>query len=515
MPKGPIGGGIDMLSENQSLASPTSQGSDPGHSVLTSARWGAAAVAAVGGAAVASAQSAGGAASIDPGSSLGMLLDRITYFPTVADRGQALSLGYEGYLEQQLAPESLDDWTDGVLRDNFKFYVLPISETNNLETTTTRRTLSGQAIFRAAHSPRQLLQRMVEFWSDHFNIPVDNQNHFRTVYDRDVIRVHALGNFKSLLMAVAKSTSMLSYLNGNTNVRTAPNENFARELLELHTFGVDNGYTMADIKDIARCFTGWRFNTTSSSPLYYQFEYNHSNHDTGAKAFLGTTLPAGGNISDGEYVIDFLSKHVNTARFVCWKLCRFFLSYNPPTWIVDQAASVFLSSNGDIKQVLRVILSEKSMLTCYEPKLKRPFHLTAGMLRAVNLTVSNYTTYGNLVDTWVFPTGNAPFRWQPPNGYPDTSGYWKDLLLPRWNFAFALLNSQISGASVTMLNAAGSTSTDRTTFVNALLANVFFGRHSDVTRSMLLNYRSTATISSRDQQELVALAFASSQFQWH
>jgi uncharacterized protein (DUF1800 family) len=233
------------------------------------------------------------------------------------------------------------------------------------------RELQQAKLLRAVYSRRQLYEVMVDFWSNHFNVfaAKDADRWLVTAYDRDTIRPHALGRFRDLLLATAQSPAMLFYLDNwlsvaeratpkrsssDATLRRGINENYARELMELHTLGVDGGYTQRDVGEVARCFTGWTIRRTYQQP---EFVFESRVHDRGKKLVLGTRIPAGGGIEDGLKIIDLLSRHPSTARFIATKLARRFVNDDPPPSLVDRVGEVFRDSDGDIKETLRAVVN--------------------------------------------------------------------------------------------------------------------------------------------------------------
>ena len=200
--------------------------------------------------------------------------------------------------------------------------------------------LRQSAILRAVYSRRQLQERMVEFWSDHFNIYAFKGQgpQFKVVDDHETIRAHALGKFRDLLGASARSAAMLGYLDNTSNRKGVPNENYARELMELHTLGVHGGYTQRDVKEVARCLTGW---TTEKHWHRGRFLFDPDAHDNGAKQVLGLTIAPGGGVTDGERVLDMLAGHPSTARHLARKLCVHFLGDAPDAWVSRLAGDIF------------------------------------------------------------------------------------------------------------------------------------------------------------------------------
>ncbi len=253
------------------------------------------------------------------------LVRRATMGATVSDLERLSELGYDGWLAEQLDYESLDDaGLESVLGDAFP--TINLSSQQILERYvgdpgTPIFHLINARLYRAIYSRRQLFERMVTFWSDHFHTALFSDAGYllKPVDQREVIRRHALGSFRELLHASARSPAMLVYLTNDSNVKGHPNENYARELMELHTMGADQGYTQRDVIEVARCFTGWTLRGPGSGQ-FGEFFFDAASHDDGEKTVLGQVIPAGGGIEDGERVLDILAGHFRTSRFIAEKL---------------------------------------------------------------------------------------------------------------------------------------------------------------------------------------------------
>jgi uncharacterized protein (DUF1800 family) len=416
------------------------------------------------------------------------LLSRLTYGPTAEDRRHVEEIGIPAYIDEQLDPAAIDDsafgkhlaslstlrsaspslmatfnppkmkYTPSLLPD--LLCTMPAPPLNIVKKPLTPTAvivseLQQAALLRAVYSRRQLYERLVNFWENHFSININKERMYVTTFDRDVIRPFALGNFRALLGATAHSPAMLFYLDnwqssaggGAADGRPlrgggSVNENYARELLELHTLGVDGGYTQRDVEEVARCFTGWSIYKVDEAGL---FLFDPTRHDDGEKRVLGHRIPPGGGIADGEMVLDILAKHPSTARFIATKLARMFLSDDPPPSLVKRAAAVFLSSNGSIKETVRAILESREFASRgnYGKKMKSPFEYAASALRALNAQ----TDGGPALFDWIARMGESMFGHVTPEGYPDRSETWLSTgtLLERMNFAIALANNQIKG----------------------------------------------------------------------
>ncbi len=322
--------------------------------------------------------------------------------------------------------------------------------------------LQRAALLRAVYSERQLFEVMVNFWENHFSIFAnkDADRFLLTEFDRDTIRPFALGNFRDLLHATARSGAMLYYLdNWQSNVqrhypatndkpaRTAGgiNENYARELMELHTLGVDGGYTQKDVQEVARCFTGWTIRKPNEVGLFF---FNPRAHDNGDKVVLGHKIPAGGGITDGDKVLDILASHPSTANFIATKLARRFVGDDPPSSVINRAAATFLKTGGSTRETLRTIIKSPEFFSAatYRAKMRTPFEYVAAAMRAV----AAETDADPSVLGWIARMGQPIFGRISPDGYPDRAEQWlaTGALLERLNFAVALSSNKIKGTRI-------------------------------------------------------------------
>jgi uncharacterized protein (DUF1800 family) len=438
------------------------------------------------------------------------LIRRTTNGVTPSDLAEIQGMGYAAYLDAQLQPNLIDD---AACNDRVAAYT-SLSQTPQqlytLDSTTVQRELIEATIVRAIYSRRQLYERMVEFWNDHFNTNINTVGILRVLYDRDTIRPNALGSFGELLRATAGAPAMLQYLNNAQSTRTAPNQNYARELMELHTLGVDGGYTQHDVVEVARCFTGWRYNGNTNDARAGTFLYDSTRHDNNAKLVLGNTIPAAGGMNDGLTVLRILAEHPSTAAFLSTKLLRWLLRYDPQPSLVREVARAFTRGNGNIPGVLQKILSYDNVR--WAPVLfKRPFTYVVSSLRVMN---ANVTTASTLRGTYINGMGQGPFNWVPPNGYPQSLEYWGGLPLPRWNFAFNLSNGTITGAAVdaAALTAGATTAVAITDRIDEL---VFAGEMPQTDKAALLAYLQPDPPSLSRIRDALGLALASPAFQWH
>ena len=322
--------------------------------------------------------------------------------------------------------------------------------------------LQATKLARAVVSRRQLQEVMVDFWENHFSVYSGKgpERYLLLPFDRDVIRPHALGRFHDMLVAVARSPAMLYYLDNwqsaaeperptlaqrGRGARRGINENFGRELLELHTLGVDGGYTQQDVIEVARAFTGW---TIEDPERVGRFVFRPELHDAGPKLVLGDSLPAGRGVEDGEAVLTLLAQHPATARFIATKLVRRFVSDTPPGGLVKRAARTFRDSGGDIRAVLRTIFSSREFFSraAYRAKIKSPFELVASALRGLGAAADTTPRTAQLVAQ----LGEPLYGHDAPNGYPETGRPWlgSGAVLGRINLGLALAAGQAPGVTV-------------------------------------------------------------------
>jgi uncharacterized protein (DUF1800 family) len=343
--------------------------------------------------------------------------------------------------------------------------------------------LAMAKVTRAIYSERQLQQVMDDFWFNHLNVFAGKgeDRYYLTAYERDVIQPHTLGKFKDLLNASAKSPAMLFYLDNflSADPRAAQraareryarqmarrrgfgpppaspsaqkqkkqnerglNENYGRELMELHTLGVDGGYTQKDVTEVARCFTGWTIEKPRINP---EFKFDEKLHDPDPKIVLGKKIHAGG-MKDGEEVIDLLVRDPATARFISTKLARRFVSDNPPETLVAKMAQAFKESDGDIKSVMHTMIYSPEFWSreAYRAKIKTPFELVVSATRALGTDVD----MPQPIVGWVARIGEPLYQCQPPTGYSDKADVWVNTgaLLNRLNFSLALAGNKMRGS---------------------------------------------------------------------
>jgi uncharacterized protein (DUF1800 family) len=408
--------------------------------------------------------------------------------------------------------------------------------------------LTEQKLVRAIYSERQLQEVLVDFWFNHFNVFGGKgvERILLTSYERDVIRPHVFDSFRELLGATAHSPAMLFYLDNWLSVdpergsergsrgsdgsepprprqfgfnrsrvqprtpengvppqrnlrRTGLNENYARELMELHTLGVDGGYTQQDIEQVARVFTGWTIDRPRRGA---EFRFDARLHDNSTKMVLGHQIPARGK-EEGEQVLDILAKHPSTARFISTKLARRFVSDNPPTSLIDRATRRFQESNGNLREVVRMILLSPEFVApdAYRAKVKSPFEFVVSAVRATGAEVESAISLARSLRELGMPL----YMSQPPTGYEDDGSAWVNTgaLVGRMNFAVALASNQLQGVSL-----------DRETLERGDTAS---GIRERLTGNWLRGDASPATVETMakatDVTQLIALAIGSPEFQ--
>jgi uncharacterized protein (DUF1800 family) len=439
--------------------------------------------------------------------------------------------------------------------------------------------LQDAKIISAVDSPRQLYEVLVDFWSNHFNIDVRKGpcRVLKVADERDVIRPHVFGKFRDLLGASAKSPAMLHYLDNFENAAAremspneqrrrqqylqqrnpgAPiepvdnkpkkvggiNENYARELMELHTLGVDGGYTQKDVQEVARCFTGW-----GVDPQTGLFAFAPRRHDNGPKTVLGHEIPANGGIQDGETVLDILASHPSTAKFISTELCRRLVADDPPPALVDRVAAVFRSTDGDLRAVVQTIIYSPEFFSpqAYRAKIKSPFEFAVSAVRATGRTIvsddllpmnrrlameAGATFDRNMdrimnaprksLDIAVIEMGEPLFAYQAPTGYTEDSRKWVNAgaLIARINFALALSEHKVVNVSAPPPDLIRGVDSDKPQLVLDQLNQVLLhGEMAPATRATLekqiLDKQGNA--STVNVPELTALVLGSPEFQRH
>lgn len=495
-------------------------------------------------------------------------LNRLSFGARPGDLQKVRAIGLDKWIDQQLHPEKIDDSS---LDQFMKHYNVLYENQNELlqqyamaqrdrrqvkraaaDTTQSmvsredsmafrqiglkRRQVGGQLqssrVARAVISNRQLDEVMTDFWLNHFNVFVQKgppEAYYLAEYERDVIRPNALGKFRDLLEAVAKSPAMLFYLDNARSMADTSrprlasfdpnqrpgggrfaqrrqvnpgqqqqvqqrlkqlkngglNENYGRELLELHTLGVDGGYTQQDVINVARALTGWTIKPPATGG---GFVFRPEMHDAGEKIVLGHRLKAGRGMEDGEDVLDIVSRHPSTAHFIATKLVRHFVSDDPPKVLVDQAAAVFTKTDGDIREVVRTIITSNEFFSqqAFRSKVKSPFEVVVSAMRAMDAQPDSTPRTAQVIAY----LGQPIFGHQAPNGYPDTGDAWMNAgaILNRINFGMAAAANRIPGARVNAIPGFDTlTSSTRTRQVDAVVSLILGGSASPDTRAVLMS----------------------------
>ena len=443
--------------------------------------------------------------------------------------------------------------------------------------------LQQAKLLRAADSNRQLQEVLVDFWSNHFNIDVKKNldRVLKVADDREVIRPHILGSFRELLEASAKSPAMLVYLDNwqstvprtvkmgevmvterihdqmmaNGNGAFAPevpkvgdkkggiNENYGREIMELHTLGVDGGYTQKDVQEVARCFTGWSINRDTG-----EFQFHPRMHDNGEKIVLGHVIPANGGMQDGETVLDILAASPATAHHIALEMCERFVSDDPPPALVDRIAGGFTQTCGDLRAVTEAVLTSPEFLSPsdYNTKIKSPLEFAVSAVRATDSTlttpqaglmekaISTMEGSGTLgrqqaVDrinkrprqslNWhIYDLGEPLFGCAPPTGYSEVSRTWVSpgALIERLNFALALTEQKVSDVKFDAQSLFAGIDLDQSDAVlDHAVDTLLQGRVSDATRKVLQQtvVPQEGADKTVNPNKLVALIIGSPEFQ--
>jgi uncharacterized protein (DUF1800 family) len=428
------------------------------------------------------------------------VLNHLTAGATTASIAEFTALGANdtarltAFVDQQLNPGAIDD---SALETRFAaagYTTLNKSLTQlwadhrivTTDSSAPARETQRSALIRAVHSRRQLQEVMVDFWQNHFNVAISNGNAAPVYvhYNRDVIRANVFGNFRTMLEAVGQSTAMMYYLNNSSNSRSGPNENYARELLELHTFGAENylgfvnpfnvppapedptypiGYTDLDVYDTASAFTGWTVRDGRNGPSTENdgtFVYRQPMHDAGPKLVLGMYLnPEQPAMKDGRDIYDRLASHPRVAKYICKKIIRRFISDRPDQALIDSAAAVFRANwqNPDqLRLTLRHILLSNAFIHGWGQKNRRPFELIAAAMRVCgsdwNIKAVSETRSNDFMSR-LASTGHAPYDWAAPNGYPDVGVTWSgsNNVVTTWRMLSWLTEALDTDAALTPL----------------------------------------------------------------
>jgi len=388
------------------------------------------------------------------------LLSRAAFGPWPGEVQRLKKMGREEWLDEQLDPQKIDDTACDLRAERFESLYFSAGDAYEFRKPVLRDEITRHSLLRAIYSRRQLYEVMVEFWTDHLNIDLEKGDciYLKPSDDRDVIRKHALGNFYELIRASATSPAMLVYLDGKSNkvrrhTEDKPNENYARELMELHTMGVHGGYTQHDVSEAARCLSGWtfdrnRFFAMNQSESFFKPDW----HDDEIKHVLGTVIPPGGGEKDLDQLVKAVCSHPSTARFIATKLCKRFISMEPPASAVDAVAAEFTRTHGEITCVLRALFNTQDFALSQGRLLKRPFKFMVSAMRALAAD----TQAEKSVLEPLQRMGHGLFQYPTPDGYPDEELPWMGTLMWRWNFGLGLAAGKQNGVRVELWRLAKS-----------------------------------------------------------
>jgi uncharacterized protein (DUF1800 family) len=496
-------------------------------------------------------------------------LSRLTYGARPGDVERVRAMGVSAWIDRQLRPRTIDDSATDRALVELTTLRMPISEAlrefprpdPKLRAKIANGEMSRQEmqalypmdkrpariatelqaakVVRAVTSERQLEELMVDFWFNHFNVFAGKGDvrWYVSAYEREAIRPYAMGKFPDLVRATAYHPAMLFYLDNwlsarpdfvvpagpNRGRKGGLNENYARELMELHTLGVDGGYTQKDVTEVARAFTGWTIDRPQTDG---HFNFRRGMHDGGEKIVLGQRIPAGGGRDDGERVIEILTRHPATARFIATKLVRRFVSDTPPPALVARVAGTYTSTGGDISAMLRTIFESPEFFSedAYRAKIKKPFEFVASAVRALGGTTD--ATGGMALARASAEIGEPLYQAQPPTGYADRGAVWVNAgaLLARMNFALGLASGRYPHVSVALpALVAGADPSSPSAVLDRLLASIVAEQPAPETRAVLTAQLSEPQITrlspddrgpaNTDVAKLAALVIGSPEFQ--
>ena len=463
------------------------------------------------------------------------VLNRVAFGPRAGDVDRVKRIGLERYIDEQLHPDRIPDRAIPRVAA-LESLTMSARDLADEPRAAVVIELAQQKLLRGIHSERQLQEVLTDFWFNHFNVDARKGPTRLMVaeYERDTIRPRVLGKFRDLLEATAKSPAMLFYLDNwmsvdpgrplpRNNRREGLNENYARELMELHTLGVDGGYTQADVTEVARAFTGWTIDRPQTDG---HFVFRPIMHDTGEKIVLGQRIPAGGGREDGERVIEILTRHPATARFIATKLVRRFVSDTPPPALVARVAGSYLSTGGDIPAMLRAIFESPEFWSedAYRAKIKKPFEFVASAVRALGGTTDAQGAMA--LARASAEIGEPLYQAQPPTGYADRADVWVNAgaLLARMNFALGLVSGRYPRVSVELAPlVAGADPRSPAAVLDRLLGVIVADQAAPETRAVLMAQLTDPQITrlspddrgaaNTDVAKLAALVIGSPDFQ--
>jgi uncharacterized protein (DUF1800 family) len=383
------------------------------------------------------------------------LLRRTTFGPTPADVTEVKQIGIDAWIDRQLDPATIADPGGEQVGTMYPYLALDIRQLRASVPDDKRddpsRHLGRATIGRQIWSSRQLEEVMVDFWANHLNIqnPFDGGADNRTDWDRTVIRKHALGSFADMLLASARHPAMMRYLDNAASDRRSVNENYGRELLELHTVGIDGGYNETDVRNCAYVMTGRTVDRDGN------FVYDPRKHWTGAVKVMGFTHPnkkAAEGLAIGDALVRYLATHPSTARYIARKLAVRFVCDNPPNPLIDRLAQTYLQNGTAILPVLRILFRSIEFWIATGLKTRRPLENMVATARVLGLKPGADTDRAleSIYDS-ADRLGHAPLAWGPPDGYPDVAGAWQSAhgMLGTWNAHRAMVQGRVRGLTFT------------------------------------------------------------------
>ena len=457
------------------------------------------------------------------------VIQRLTMGATPELYAEVNAMGVDAFIEQQLDPESLDDAETDAMVSQFPCMQLTATELQDTKSRQViRNELHGATIIRAVHSRRQLKEVMVDFWSNHFNVDTRKKTVAKFKVADDIgIRELALGNFSDLLMFSAKSPAMLEYLDNRrsrANRDGIPNENYARELMELHTLGVDGGYSEDDILAVAYLLTGWTVQQTNE--FGFKDNWNRLGPLSDGGDIMGwIPLAPEGSIENGESFINFLAYQAATASYVCWKLCRYFIrdDIEQSDPLVAEIAQVFSDNDTAITPTLRAIFASDEFRQSTGLKVKRSNELLYSILRTTGAVsdLSAPTSFGNHLRGRLEKMAHGLFQCEPPTGYPDDASIFinTNTMVNRWNLGFGIAGNFATKYVQVDTDSWIDSPTDIQTLVEQLCSRLLVRQLEDSEKQALydqLGKAPEALVTSRDLKQVKVLAgliFASSSFQ--
>ena len=386
------------------------------------------------------------------------LLNRCSFGPRPGEVDHILlEEGVDGWIKKQLAPDSIaeDPHLEQTVAKEFPWAQkeniiemrkhCPEEGRGDRTYRSVKDVLPALVMTRSVESKRRFKEVMVDFWRNHFAVDFgdDQQKSRRWTtghYEDQVIRKHAFGKFKDMLFASAKHPAMLEFLDNQLSHKDHWNENYAREVMELHTVGADRGYSNDDVRELSKILTGWQYNSK------FQFEFNEAHHQPGPKKWLGRNIPAGYN--SGEQCLEFLADHQYTADFIAMKLVRYLVNDNPPPALVKKASAAFKESGGDLPKVYAAILHDPSFFSRehFRSKFKTPFQFVVSAIRITNAKVEEAKDSCHMLAKM----GQPIYQCNDPTGYFDVAESWMDagVLTSRWDYSFRLIRNGVPGIAV-------------------------------------------------------------------